>query len=167
VLDSKVANSFIEENHIQGAGRSNYRIGLYYGEELVAVMTFSNKEISRKLSGWEINRFACKKNTIVVGGASKLFSHFINEKAPDKVISYADTRWSDGNLYEKLGFSFDSQTVPNYWYFKGSNAVRIHRYTLRKTADDNQSLTEYENRLLAGYDRVYDCGSTKWVWTDK
>lgn len=167
VLDSKRANVFINENHIQGVGRSNYRLGLYNGEDLVAVMTFSNKEISRKLAGWEINRFACKKNTIVVGGAGKLFAHFIKEMNPGVVISYADTRWSDGNLYSKLGFTLDSQTVPNYWYFKGSNAVRIHRYTMRKTKDDKQGLTEYENRLLAGYDRVYDCGSSKWIWTDK
>lgn len=164
-IDSNTANRFIDANHMQGSGRSVYRLGLYFGDELVSVMTFANGDISRGLKGWEINRFVSLLGYSVVGGASKLFAHFVKEKTPTSVISYADTRWSDGKVYSAIGFAYDSKTPPNYWYFKGSAPKRWHRYSLRKNSTDNQSLTEYENRLLAGYDRVYDYGSTKWAWT--
>lgn len=40
---------------------------------------------------------------ILLAGASKLFSHFLKDHEEIKeVISYADRRWSIGNLYNKL-----------------------------------------------------------------
>ena len=163
-ISSKEASKFCNETHIMGAGRSNVRYGLYYHDELVSVMTFSKNNISRKnTNSWEINRFSSKLNTTVVGGASKLFAAFIKSHNPPSVISYADNRWGDGGLYSMLGFKQTKPGTPNYWYVK-PNAGRIHRFTLRKTKEDDQSLTEYENRLAQGYNRIWDCGSSKWEW---
>jgi hypothetical protein len=130
-------------------------------------MTFSRSNISRKVVGWELNRFASKLNTIVIGAASKLFKYFVNTYAPESLISYSDNRWSTGDLYSAIGFSKVSDGVPNYWYFKPPAAQRIHRFTLRKTASDNPALTEVENRKEQGYLRVWDCGSSKWLWNQK
>jgi len=49
-------------------------------------------------------RFCNKLNYSVVGGASKLFKHFIKNNKPKNIISYSDNRYFDGSLYEKLGF---------------------------------------------------------------
>lgn len=163
-VSSTEANEFMEVNHLMGGARSNCRLGLKYEGELVSVMTFSKSNVSRKVHEWEINRFASILGINVIGGASRLFKRFQLKEMPKTVISYADTRWSDGNLYSALGFDKVSDGSPNYWYFYGSQAKRIHRYSLRKCKDDNQSLTEYENRLLQGYDRIYDYGSSKWIW---
>jgi hypothetical protein len=162
---SKKANKFLKENHIQGSGRSNYRLGLFYEGKLISVMTFSKENKSRNILGWEINRFCHKLDHTVVGGASKLFKKFLNDVNPKSVISYADCRWSDGNLYKTLGFDFSHQTPPNYWYFYCNELKRIHRYSLRKNDNDDPNLTEYENRLKEGYLRIWDCGSTKWIYT--
>lgn len=164
-LDSKQSGKFFENTHIMGNGRSNVRLGLFHGDELVSVMSFSNNNISRKSNSWEINRFSSLLDTSVVGGASKLFQTFIKEYQPEKVISYADNRWSNGDLYKNLGFRKISDGTPNYWYFLPNSNLRIHRFTLRKTKDDDQSLTEYENRLNQGYNRIWDSGSSKWEWT--
>jgi hypothetical protein len=163
-IDIETARQFLNDNHLQGYNKCKIRLGLYHNNELVSMMTFSKHNISRKNDSWEIDRYATKQNLLVVGGASKLFSAFIKEWQPDFVISYADQRWSRGKLYKSLGFEKEHDTHPNYWYFRPNEMKRIHRFTLRKNDDDDQTLTEYENRKLQGYYRIWDCGSSKWKW---
>jgi hypothetical protein len=163
-LDVTVARKFFGDNHIQGYGNSQIRYGLINNGELLCAMSFSNSNIARKNIDWEIVRFCNKIGTSVTGGAGKLFKHFIQQINPDKVISYADSRWSSGNLYGNLGFSFVRQTVPNYWYFKPNELKRIHRFTLRKRSDEPKDLTEKDLRFSEGYYHIYDYGSSKWVW---
>lgn len=164
-VSSKIAATFCRVNHIQGAGRSNIRYGLYYNDLLVSLMTFTKSNISRKnIDTWEINRFCNALDCTVVGGASKLFNHFIKTVNPEIVISYSDNRWSEGDLYKKLNFTHSGITPPNYWYFLPNSLERIHRYTLRKTKDDPSDLTEKEIRSSQGYLRIWDCGSIKWTW---
>jgi hypothetical protein len=163
-VSSKDAAAFCNANHLMGKGRSNIRLGLYYEDKMVSVMTFSNNNLSRKAIIWEINRFASLLNVNVVGGASRLFKTFIRQHKPDQVLSYADNRWSAGNLYRQLGFTKINDGTPNYWYLKTNLLQRIHRFTLRKTRADDVNLTEYENRELQGYTRIWDCGSSKWMW---
>jgi hypothetical protein len=163
-IEADVANKFINENHIQGRGRSNARYGLFLNDELLAVMTFSKSEISRRLDGWEINRFCTKIGFNIRGGASKLFSAFLKEYAPEKVLSYADLRWGTGNVYGNLGFERVGATVPNYWYFRPDEMRRLHRYSLRKNSNDPIDITEWQIRQQQGWNRIWDCGHAKWEW---
>ena len=163
-VSSQDASKFCQDNHLMGKGRSNFRLGLYYNNKLVSLMTFTNNNLSRKSKVWEINRFASLLGLSVVGGASKLFAAFIKQVQPESVISYADSRWSTGGLYSAIGFTKASEGSPNYWYVK-PNSGRIHRFSLRKNKNDDQNLTEVENRLSQGYLRIWDCGSSKWIWT--
>ena len=113
-------------------------------------------------------RFSTSKN--IVGGASKLLAYFIKVYKPIKIISYADRRWSTGNLYEKLGFTFISNTSPNYYYINIGNGsdIRHHRYGFAKhTLQEklpifNDSLSEWKNMQVNGWDRIWDCGSIKY-----
>lgn len=164
-ITSKQAADFCEINHIMGKGRSNVRLGLFYENQLISVMTFTKSNLSRKITDWEINRFASALYLNVPGGASKLFSAFLKQINPDQVISYADNRWSNGSLYSQLGFTCSTQGTPNYWYLKANYPARIHRFSLRKNSSDVQTLSEFDNRKLQGYDRIWDCGSSKWIWT--
>ncbi len=165
-VDSKTAANFCKENHLMSKSRSNLRLGLYYDNNLVSLMTFSNSNISRKIKNtWEINRFCSVLNTNVIGAASKLFKHFIKTVNPNEVISYSDNRWSTGELYKKLNFEKKSNGYSNYWYIQSNVIERIHRYTLRKTLKDNQFISEYENRKNQGFNRIWDSGSSKWVWS--
>ena len=107
-VDSHTASKFLDENHIQGKCNSSYRYGLYYNDELVSIMTFGklrkNLGSTDKDGYYELLRFCNKSNTAVIGGASKLFKHFLKEKKPTNVISYADRRWSNGKKKKKLGW---------------------------------------------------------------
>ena len=163
-ISASEANAFVKDNHIQGSGRSNVRYGLYHDGTLVSVMTFSKSNLSRKVNTWEVDRFCSVLGTNVVGGASKLFSKFLKEHKPDTVISYSDNRWNTGKVYEHIGMIKDKQTTPGYWYFYRGQCERIHRFTLRKNSNDEPQLTEWENRVKQGYNRVWDCGHTLWCY---
>ena len=164
--DSKL---FLDTNHIQGSVNSKVKLGLYNNDELVSIMTFGGL---RKILGstpnndeYELLRFCNKLNTTVIGGADKLLKHFTKTHSPNKIISYADRRWSQGGLYEKLGFSFIHNSKPNYFYLVNKN--REHRFKYRKDIliregfDANKS--EHQIMLDRNIYRIYDCGAKKYI----
>jgi len=164
-IDSKMKNVFLEKYHIQGKDNSKVKLGAFYNNKLVAVMTFSHGNIakgSQLTEGvWELNRFCCNYNFHVPGIASKLLTYFKRNYEWQEIFSYADRRWSIGNVYERLGFQFDCFTPINYWYVRGNK--RIHRFNLRKKPDEPKNITEWELRRKEGYDRIWDCGHLKYV----
>jgi hypothetical protein len=168
-VSSKEAKSFLNDNHIQGEINSSIKLGLYYNEELVSLMTFGKLRKSlgsdAKDGQFEMYRFCNKKGANVIGAASKLLKYFITESRPIQVISYADRRWSLGNLYQTLGFVKIKETVPNYWYVK--NGKRVHRFQWTKEKMQKAlgvtdlSSAEMEEQL--GLNRIYDSGNLKFI----
>ena len=164
---------FLEDNHIDGDTISTYNYGLYYDDELVSVLTLCNRKISGKQC-MEITRFANKINTNVIGGFSKLFKYFLNTVKPEKVLTYADVRWSGINpnetVYNKCGFNFVGTTTPNYYYVERNNyLVRLNRlnYTKQKLVKRgyDESKTETQIMFENNYDRIWDCGSMRFEYT--
>jgi len=172
-IDTGIKNEFLDKYHIQGKDISKIKLGLFYDEILVSVMTFSKPRscLGNKNSNensYELSRFATKRKYNVVGGFSKLLSYFKKNYEFSSITTYADLRYSsfEGNLYEVNGFKLSHQSSPNYWYFKNSQSyVKFHRYNFRKNNlkklfpeiyDDN--LSEHEIMLKAKYLRIYDCG---------
>lgn len=159
-----VTRDFLNENHIQGYCNSSIRYGLYYNGELVSLMTFGKlrKNLgSESCDGhYELLRFCNKLNTTVIGGASKLFKFFLKTHHPSEVISYADRRWSFGNMYEKLGFTLSHISQPNYFYVIGNE--RENRFKYRKdvlvSEGYDESKSEHQIMLERGIYRIYDCG---------
>jgi hypothetical protein len=163
ITDSKIATKFLNENHIQGFVRSNLKLGLYYENELVSLMTFDHYEGRKKLlnSEWNINRFCNKLNCSVIGGASKLFKYFINNYEVNRVISYADRDWSIGSLYELLGFKKVSESNPDYKYIINNKRVHKSRYKKSNLKLTNINMTESEYMKKSHIHRIWDCGKIK------
>lgn len=170
-ISPQVANEFCEKYHIQGVGRTRVAYGLFQAAQLVSVMTFSHLNIAKgskhSPGAWELNRFCSIFDLTISGGASKLFSNFINDHSPEQVISYSDRRWNTGAVYAKLGFDFAGHSPPNYWYIDFGKLKRIHRYALKKNKCDDLTLTEWETRQQQGWSRIWDCGHGKWIWRNK
>jgi len=168
-IDSKTKNEFLEKYHIQGKDNSKIRLGAFYNDELISVMTFSHGNISKGsklIDGvWELNRFCSNPNYHIPGIASKLLKFFQRNYNWKEIFSYADRRWSIGNIYEKLGFWLDSISRPNYWYFKDTK--RIHRFNLRKRPDEPKEISEWQLRQQQGYYRIWDCGNLKYILRTK
>ena len=169
-IKSSEVRSLLDLNHIQGFVGGSIYLGLFYNSELVSVMTFGSlrKNLGQesKEGSFELLRFCNKLNTTVIGGASKLFKHFVKKYNPQEVISYADRRWSEGNLYKNLGFEFLSKSIPNYYYTKG--LIRENRFKFRKSElvkkGFNLDKTEKQIMIDQGYYRIYDCGTLKFIW---
>ncbi len=138
-INSKVKNKFLDNYHIQGYDNSNIKLGAFYNNKLISVMTFKNKE-----KVWSLNRFCSNSNFHVPGIAGKLLNYFKKNYKWEKIFSYADKRWSQGSLYYQLGFELEQIIKPDYWYIKSFK--RIHRLNLKYKED---------------YARIWDCGSLK------
>lgn len=168
LVSNNDSRKFLNENHIQGYSISKINIGLFHNSELVSIMTFGGLRKSlgqnSKEGYWELLRFCNKKNTSVVGGASRLFKFFITNYCPISIISYADRCWSNGNLYRRLGFSFVKKTKPNYYYVV--DGIRRNRFSYRKDIlvkrGYDKSLSESKIMKSLGYNKIYDSGSLKY-----
>lgn len=165
-IDSpKEYSDFLEKNHIQGYIRSTYKIGLYHKNELVSLMTFDNSEGRNKMEegGWNLSRFCNKIGFSVVGSASKLLNHFIKNKNPKRIISFADLDWSEGDLYYKLNFNLINTLRPDYKWVVDQKRINKQRFTKSKIKkfgfDDNLSESKVMNKL--GYYKIFNCGQLK------
>lgn len=156
------AQSFIEENHLDGFTDSSINLGLYYNNQLVQAMTFKTLEDNSDYD-YELIRLCSLKNTAVIGGATKLFKHFLKEHPNASVVSYANKRFSDGKIYEILGFKMHHETAPNYFY--ANCEIVLSRYQCQKRflpkilEEYHPELSEVENMELNGFFRIFDCGN--------
>ena len=167
-VDSKECYSFLKAYHLQGASNSKVRYGLYYNDELVSVMTFGLKRRCMGGKGeWELHRYCNKKGVQVIGGASRLFNHFIKAQKPAFIESFSSNDISDGRLYETLKFDMLKCEYGSYWYID-KNMNRHHRYNFRKDQlvkeGFDASKSEFTIMEERGYYRIYDSGQTKWVY---
>lgn len=162
----------LNNNHIQGNDNASVYYGAYWGDTMVAVMTFSRPRVALGQKGntdktgrWELSRFCTDVRYRIPGIASKLLKHFQRNHEWVEIYSYADKRWSVGNMYHQLGFKLIADNPPDYFYVK--DGIRKHRWNYRKDIlkttlpqyDPNK--TEYQNMVDHGFWRVWDCGTLK------
>lgn len=172
-ISTNEKNQFLNSFHIQGADNSQIRLGAFYKNELVAVMTFSTPRVAvgnqknTSIGTYELVRFATHSGYRVVGIASKMLKHFEKTHEWSSIYSFADGRWSVGNMYQQLGFELNVINNPDYFYI--IDGERKHRWNYRKDVLKNTlpnytpTKTEYENMLEAGYDRVWGVGTLRYV----
>lgn len=114
-VDKVTADAFLQENHSYGSAACRYRYGLFLkGEDkLVAVATFSNarkwQKGDRTIRSYEWTRYASLPDARVSGGMGRLLKAFVKDVEPDDIMSYADLEWSEGGVYEQLGFTLEGQ----------------------------------------------------------
>jgi len=126
-------------------------------------MTFAKSRFS-KVHDYELMRFCNKLNWVVVGGASKLLSFFRKAYIGASLVSYANKRWSNGHLYETLGFNLSHKAPPNYFYTKDCLKLysrnKFQKHKLEEQLDCfDPCISEYQNMLNNKYDRIWDCGN--------
>ena len=155
---------FCEINHIQGYAAAKIKIGLFYNDELVSIMSFSKSRFD-KTDRYEMVRYCSKLNTIVIGGASKLFKFFNSDK---NIVTFSDKRYSNGSLYNTLGFDFSHDSKPGFFYAKGlktESRISNQKHKLKdKLKIYDSELSEIENMKLNGYNILYDCGQSVWIF---
>ena len=163
-ITNNICYEFLEKHHIQG-GLTTVRItiGAFdQNDTLVGVVCL------RKVKDFEYDlaRFATDFNASYPGLFSKFLNYIKNNyREVKEITTFADLRWSCGDVYLKTGFEKDSDTPPCYFYtdYKG----RYHRFNFRKEklasrfGVDISNKTEQQITSELGFDRIWDCGKIK------
>lgn len=79
---------FTEINHAQGCVDAIDVFGLYYEEELVQLLALGKPRFNRNYQ-WEIVRDCTKIGCNVIGGVSKLWNYFVNNRDVNSCICYS------------------------------------------------------------------------------
>lgn len=161
-ISSADYRNFVETHHLQSYVAASVKLGLFYNENLVAVMSFGKSRYDR--SQYEMYRFCNKTHTSVMGGFSKLWKHFVKVYQPSSVVTYADAMISDGKIYNDNGFVYSHTSKPNYWYTQDfvtlESRVKYQKHKLKNLLQSyNDNLSERENMLVNNFHRVYDAGN--------
>jgi hypothetical protein len=162
LLEKKVSEKFLEKYHLQGKDNSSIQLGLFYRNRLVAVMTFGKPRFNKNYS-WELIRYASVANFNIVGGAGKLLKYF-RKNFVGSIITYADRRFSEGNLYNQLGFKHIGNSKPNYFYTKGLQRLSRYKCQKHKLKDllkemYDENLSEHQNMNNNKFYKIWDCGN--------
>ena len=180
-ISKQEANVFLHEEHIQGpANLSNLFYGLYDTNNiLIQVVSFGKHH--RQQSIWNkpttivLDRLAIKKDFNIPGGSSKIMAFAEKElvsKGFDTIVSWADKRISQGNLYNVLGFTLHAELGSDYSYWCSIESATENKCVVRGKQSNKkcnlkgilptQTELEFTRDNLKQY-RVYDCGKLVFV----
>jgi len=163
-------NKFLNEYHLQGrVYKQVYRLGLYYNNELIQVMTFGTPRYDKK-HDIELLRLCSKRGYVVIGGAEKLFKHALDDNPSWKsIISYCDLAKFSGEVYSRLNMKRVRTTPPQIVWSKGADKVtstllRQRGYDQLFNANYGKGTSNEELMLEHGWLPVYDCGQAVYVY---
>ena len=164
-LTVQQAREFCERYHIQGFVQGSLYAGLTDDNGNVVAVSVWRKNGAHAY----LERYCTSQ--VVVGGMGKLLAYGLSwaqNKGISQVVTFADLCVSNGDLYEKLGFTQDKIIRPDYKYVV--NDRRVHKFNYRKKRfkeDPNlvwqDGLSESELAILNGIDRVWDCGKIRYT----
>jgi hypothetical protein len=164
-IDKDYGAEFLKVYHIQGECNSIFHQGLFLGNELVGVMAFSHHHTDPHSLSVTVGRMCFKADTTIIGGASKMLEHAkdkIKQLGYSSIKTWSDNRWSEGKVYEKMGFSLETESGPDFDYVRGKNV--IGKQSLRFTEEEKTlGISEKELRKSQGYMRIWDCGQKTWI----
>jgi GNAT superfamily N-acetyltransferase len=161
LISFQAADSFYDRFHYIGPCRPRVSYGAFLEDRLVACMSFSHPTRQSR-HPWELVRMASDSEYRVHGIWSKLLKEFCREYQPNSIVSFSDNRLFTGAVYEKIGFRYDGEVPPDYYWTKGNR--RFHKSALRKRGSERTSgLTERELREAQGYRKIWDLGKKRWV----
>ena len=164
------ARAFINSVHLQGYVPSKIRLGLYYDDKLISIMTFGTPRYNKNYQ-YELLRYCSIYN--VIGGANKLFSYFTTNYSPKSVVSYCDLSKFSGKMYHDLGFRLINTSIGKHWY---NMKLKIHitDNLLRKNGFDRllgnyfgtfgKGTSNKDLMLSHGFVEIYDAGQATYSW---
>lgn len=155
------AHEFLLGNHIQGSTNSiSHAYGLFHNGQIVAVMTFGKHHRGRPIL--VLNRLCFLKDHTVIGGAQKIFKRALQD-INEPIISWSDRRWSQGRIYEALGFQKEEILGPDYSYVIGQE--RVSKQSRKKSIIGCPSnIKEIEFNQNLGFEPIWDCGKVSWIY---
>lgn len=160
-IDKHKATEFFNLNHLLGYTSGTYYIALETDDGIVAAMI-----LTRRGDILTLDRYATSCN--VPGGHSKLVSWVEKNIEYSTLVTFADLAVSNGDLYEKTGWTRDKVLKPDYMYVVGNK--RVHKFNYRKdrfkkdpSLKYDPNMTETELAMLNNIPRIWDCGKIRYT----
>ncbi|TXH10125.1 MAG: hypothetical protein E6R04_06170 [Spirochaetes bacterium] len=164
-VSASIAQEFLDANHIQGAASAASFYGLRTSDgKLVAL-------VGLKSHGGDVHIVRYATSVSVPGGFGKLVAYVEREilyESASRLVTFADLRWSNGDLYRSVGFDGGGILAPDYGY--SYRRGLHHKFLFRKARFRNdpalkfeEGLTERELATLNNIPRVYDAGKLRFV----
>ena len=146
LIDHKTKSNFLTNHNLYGDIKSHINIGLFYQDELVLLMCFSNNNNS-----WGLLSYCSKKDTMVVGGFSKLLKYF-TKNYNSEVLTYSlDRRWYSKENILKFGFNIIKYTKPNKFYLNDNKRFRTKSNDITQEDlmiyDSGNIVTEHKQKM--------------------
>jgi hypothetical protein len=151
-LSNQEYQIFCEENHLQGSCGAKVKLGLYFKEELIQIMSFGVPRFTNNFE-WEILRECSKLGYYIIGGKQRLWKYFIKKWNPNNCISYCDFGKFTGDSYLKLGFKKERLNKPGFvWWDDKKNQIFWRN--------------PYKNKEMeqARYLKLFDAGQLIFIW---
>ena len=160
---------YLEDNHLQGSCPAYIKLGLQDPKTGVvySIMTFGKSRFDKNIE-YELLRFCNLRYHNVRGAASKLLKAFERAYKPQSLVSYANRDWSQGNVYNKLGFEYQYSSEPNYIYITESQEIikrqKVQKHKLKEFLESRnlifkEELSERDNMINNNFRIYYDTGN--------
>ena len=161
-IERDMAREFLTDNHSYGYAACRYCYGLFFKRftgagasvlagsglemgQLIAVASFSNArkwlKAGKEIRSYEWTRYASLPHLRINGGMGKMLKAFIKDVQPDDIMSYADLEWSEGSVYEQLGFMDEGDKAPVC--FEVDTALWTRRSMEKQQHADERNETRY------------------------
>lgn len=170
---------FQDKYHLQGRATASIHLGIYCDadkdkKDLLGIMTFGKPRFNSQYE-YELVRMCFKPKVSVVGGAQKMFKHFLDMYKPKQILTYSDISKFTGGVYKQMGMRTvqdNPMTVPNYVWVRPQDSSFLSRYqtTKQKLLDGglgSDDQTEDDIMTWSGYVKVYDCGQLKYEYINE
>jgi very-short-patch-repair endonuclease len=141
------AKKFLKRYHLEGPSPSYVRMGLYDGDRLIALMTFSKHEKTQSVpSEWILERYCHLPNFDIKDCWKVIMDEFFRRYKGD-VYARLNRRWDNGKELASAGFSMKPPSHPEFFY----------------TIDNKRYSQAFANKRLrrssrAKMNRIWDCG---------
>ncbi len=137
IIDDKNANEFLHENSLTKCQKYDIKIGLYYNNKLIYIMCFNKIEKDIYI----LTEYCSMLNIIIDNVFPNIIQYFLYNYNVNKIISYIDLSYNDGNDISKNGFNLINYVKPNSFYFHKDIGIR-----------------NVNTNLSKGYYRIWNCG---------
>ena len=160
---------FLQRHHLMGPTSCKHKMGLRYRGVLVAVASFNGPKTYYReqipYRSYELVRYCSLSDVTISGGLSKLVAAFVEKYAPEDIMTYADREWSDGHVYESLGFVKTERLPPQSFWVRPGEWVRYRPVELATKFCITQGKEEEKEAEWAanGYCKIWNLGNLKFI----
>jgi hypothetical protein len=152
----KEARAFLDARHYLGAAGGCLTVVAKHKSEIVGVWVFMKREAGTVLwhrACWDHKYKTWNPHQRALDMAVPL----LKQMGFTRILTFSDNRFHTGNLYEKLGFTFEKELKPDYGYTDGVR--RVSKYALRVPAGIN----EQQEAATKGWYRIWDSGKKRYT----